>query len=147
MIGDAIASPLPLPLRDAVSAPYWDALEAGQHVFQRCLRCSNAWLPPRRECPRCLRADWTWETAGGAARLISWVVYHTAFHPAFKALPYTVAVVELAEGPRLISNIIGDADPETLRIDQPLRLVIGHESGLAVPLYRADDGSLPCSTT
>jgi hypothetical protein len=83
-----------------------------------------------------LRDDWRWEDAGGDARLISWVVYHTAFHPAFKdRLPYTVAVVELTEGPRLISNIVG-ADPESLRIDQPLRLAIEREGNVAVPRYR-----------
>jgi uncharacterized OB-fold protein len=118
---------------------YWAALEEGRHTFQRCSFCANAWLPPRRECPRCLRDTWTWETASGAARLISWVVYHTAFHPAFEnRLPYTVAVVELAEGPRLISNIAGGEDPETLRIDQPLRLAIEREGGVAVPRYRPE---------
>jgi hypothetical protein len=126
---------VPLPERDALSAPYWAALDAGRHVYQRCTACAHAWLPARGECPRCLSAHSRWETASGAARLISWVVYHTAFHPAFKErLPYTVAVVELREGPRLITNII-DSDPETLRIDQPLRLVIERESGVAVPRY------------
>jgi len=130
---------VPLPQPDAVSAPYWDALEQGRHVFQRCNVCGNAWLPPRHECPRCLRSDYAWEDAGGAARLISWVVYHTAFHPAFKPrLPYTVAVVELAEGPRLISNIAGAADPEALHIDQPLRLTIEREGGVAIPRYRPE---------
>jgi uncharacterized OB-fold protein len=127
---------VPLPERDALSEPYWAALDGGRHIFQRCTACAHAWLPARGECPRCLSAHATWETAGGDARLISWVVYHTAFHPAFKArLPYTVAVVELSEGPRLITNIIGSDDPETLRIDQPLRLVIERESGVAVPRY------------
>jgi uncharacterized OB-fold protein len=131
------AAEFPLPQRDAVSAPYWDALDAGRQVFQRCNVCANAWLPPRSECPRCLHADWIWEEARGDARLISWVVFHTAFHPAFKArVPYTVAVVELAEGPRLISNVVDAPDPEALRVDQPLRLAIEREHGVAVPRYR-----------
>jgi uncharacterized OB-fold protein len=135
MIGDA--PPLvPLPQRDALSEPYWAALDEGRHVFQRCAACGHAWLPPRAECPNCLRAEWSWEEASGAARLISWVVYHTAFHPAFKdRLPYNVAVVELREGPRLISNICGIDDPETLVADQLLVLRIEHESGVAVPRY------------
>jgi uncharacterized OB-fold protein len=135
VIEEAIA--VPLPQRDALNTPYWDALAEGRHTFQRCSFCANAWLPPRRECPRCLRDEWTWETASGTARLISWVVYHVAFHPAFKdRLPYTVAVVELAEGPRLISNIVGNDDPESLRIGQPLQLKIECEDGFALPLYR-----------
>jgi uncharacterized OB-fold protein len=135
---DVIAEiPLPVPVKDAQSTPYWEALAEGRHTFQRCAACNNAWLPPRHECPRCLRSEWTWETASGHARLISWVVFHTAFHPAFKGrLPYTVAVVELAEGPRLISNIVGVDDPEALRIEQPLELVIEHEGDVALPRYR-----------
>ena len=135
MIESALEIPLPQP--DALSAPYWEALDTGRQVFQRCRVCANAWLPPRHECPRCLQANWFWEDAGGAARLISWVVYHTAFHPAYASrLPYTVAVVELAEGPRLISNVVGVDDPESLRIDQPLQLTIEREGGFAVPRYR-----------
>jgi uncharacterized OB-fold protein len=129
--------PFPLPVNDEVSEPYWSALLDGRHVYQRCVVCENAWLPPRRECPRCLQRAWSWQTASGRARLISWVVYHTAFHPAFEArLPYTVAIVELSEGPRLISNLVGVDDPESLRIDQALRLVIEDEHGVAVPRYR-----------
>ncbi len=143
MNGDvAVVIPLPLPVRDAQNAPYWDALLDGRHVFQRCAGCSHAWLPPRHECPSCLSADWTWETASGDARLISWVVFHTAFHPAFKdRLPYTVAVVELAEGPRLISNIVGADDPEALRIEMPLRLTIEREGAFALPRFRPAEGA------
>ncbi len=103
-----------------LTAPYWAALEQGRLTFQRCA-CSHAWLPPRENCPRCLAADWRWETASGAARLVSWVVYHTAYHPDFAdKLPYNVAIVALAEGPRLITNI--RADHAALAIGMTLRL-------------------------
>jgi hypothetical protein len=128
---------VPLPVRDALNAPYWDALDEGRHVFQRCFACGNAWLPPRGECPRCLHDAWAWEVASGAARLVSWVVYHVAFHPSFKGrLPYTVAIVELAEGPRLISNIVDVEDPELLAIDQALELTIEREGDMAIPRFR-----------
>ena len=128
---------VPLPVRDALNAPYWDALDEGRHVFQRCFSCDNAWLPPRHECPRCLHDAWAWELASGSARLVSWVVYHIAFHPAFKdRLPYTVAIVELDEGPRMITNIVDVDDPESLVIDQPLDLVFEREGGVAIPCYR-----------
>ncbi len=136
---NADQAPFPLPLPDAVSAPYWQALSQGRLTFQRCARCGGAWLPPRPECPHCLSADWAWEDAGGRAKLISWVVYHVAYHPAFAdRLPYNVAVVELAEGPRLISSIVGIDDAETLRIDQALTLAIGQEHGVAVARFRPD---------
>ena len=128
----------PVPRPDAASAPYWQALAQGRLTFQRCAHCGNAWLPPRTECPRCLAPDWSWEQASGRGRLISWIVYHVAYHPAFAdRIPYTVAVVELDEGPRLISNIVGVDDPEALRIDQALTLAIEQEHGVAVARFTA----------
>ena len=128
--------PVPAPERDALNAPYWDGLGRGALTFQRCRSCGHAWLPPRSDCPGCLSADLAWQTAAGGARLISWVVYHVAFHPAFaNRLPYNVAVVELDEGPRLISNVVGVEDAETLKIDQRLQLVIEDEGGTAVARF------------
>lgn len=128
--------PVPAPERDALNTPYWDSLAQGTLSYQSCNACQNAWLPARSECPRCLAADWRWAPASGSARLISWVVYHMAYHPAFAGrLPYTVAVVELIEGPRLISNVVGIDDAETLKIDQQLRLVIEDECGTAIPRF------------
>ena len=130
------ATTMPAPERDALNTPYWDSLAKGKLSYQRCAACSHAWLPARSECPACLADQWKWETAAGGAKLISWVVYHTAFHPAFaNRLPYNVAVVELDEGPRLISNVVGIADAETLKIDRRLRLVIEDERGTAVPRF------------
>ena len=133
---EAAETTIPAPERDALNTPYWDSLAQGALSFQRCSACGHAWLPARAECPACLGDQWQWEKAGGGAKLISWVVYHVAFHPAFaKRLPYNVAVVELDEGPRLISNVVGIGDGESLKIDQPLRLVIEDECGTAVPRF------------
>ena len=128
---------IPAPERDALNTPYWDGLARGALSFQRCSACGHAWLPARGECPACLGDQWRWEKAKGGAKLISWVVYHVAFHPAFaKRLPYNVAIVELDEGPRLISNVVGVADAKTLKIDQRLWLVIEDENGTAVPRFK-----------
>lgn len=124
------------PERDALNAPYWDSLAKGVLSFQRCNACGHAWLPARGECPNCLAEKWQWMPAAGGAKLISWVVYHMAYHAAFaNRLPYTVAVVELDEGPRMISNLVKPHDPEALRIDQQLRLIIEDESGTSVPRF------------
>ena len=130
---------VPAPERDALNAAYWDHLAQGQLSYQHCNACGHAWLPARSECPGCLAADWCWQAAAGGAKLISWVVYLMPYHPAFaNRLPYAVAVVELDEGPRLISNVIGIDDAERLKIDQRLVLVIEDESGTAVPRFKPD---------
>jgi uncharacterized OB-fold protein len=131
---DMIDAVFPAPEPTGSSAPYWRALDEGRLVFQRCASCNNAWLPARSECPRCLAPEPAWETASGRGRLVSWVVYHHAYHPYFASrLPYNVAVVELAEGPRLITNIVQDA--RSLAIDMPVKLAIEREAGVALPRF------------
>ena len=118
-----------------LNRPYWDGLSEGRHQYQCCAACGHRWLPARGECPGCLGTDWSWQTASGRARLVSWVVYRIAYHASFaQRLPYTVAVVELEEGPRMFSNIVG-ADAAALRIDMPLRMVIEREGDSAVARF------------
>lgn len=134
-MGETETVALPEPDSSELGRPFWDALKQGQLTFQRCTACGHAWLPARSECPQCLGATWRREPAQGGATLVSWVVYHTSYHPAFaKRVPYTVAVVQLDEGPRMISNIVG-ADPKQLRLDQRLQLRIEQDGELAVPRF------------
>ena len=126
---------IPAPELDELSRPFWDALKQGRLTFQRCTACGHAWLPARSDCPQCLAPDWRREDAKGGAVLVSWVVYRMAYHPAFEPrLPYTVATVQLDEGPRMISNIVG-AEPAQLRIDQRLQLRIEAEADFMVPRF------------
>jgi uncharacterized OB-fold protein len=102
--------PKPLPQPTAQSRPFWDACASGELRLQRCNACGAWWFPPAERCPECLGTRWTWAKASGRGRVYSFVVYHRAYHPAFASeLPYVVALVELEEGPRLISNLIGCA--------------------------------------
>ena len=127
----------PSPDVNELTRPYWDALREGRLVFQRC-RCGNAWLPARRECPECLGTDWAWTPASGKGRLVSWVVYHTVYHEAFRdRIPYNVAIVELDEGPRLITNMV-DAN-DSLRGDAKVELAVGREGDVALARFRMID--------
>ena len=132
---DMLDTTFPAPEPTELSSPYWSALDDGRLTFQKCGACGHAWLPARGECPRCLSRASSWQTASGRARLVSWVVYHHGYHPYYaERLPYNVAVVELEEGPRLISNII--AGEQALRIDMPLTLVIQREAGTALARFK-----------
>jgi uncharacterized protein len=131
---EAVAE-FPAPDTTGLSAHYWNELREGRLVYQHCQSCNNAWLPPRGECPKCLSAHWQWQPASGKAKLVSWVVYHHAYHPWFASkLPYNVSVVELAEGPRLITNVVETG--VKLGIDLPLQLVIEREADVALARFK-----------
>jgi uncharacterized OB-fold protein len=126
----------PLPRLDELRAEHSAALQAGKLTFQRCRNCANAWLPPREECPRCLEPDFEWESASGRGTLVSWCVYHRTPLPEFRdRTPYTVYIVELAEGPRLISSPPAENAGEPA-IDHELELVIEHEGEVPVARFR-----------
>jgi uncharacterized OB-fold protein len=118
-----------------LNEPYWASLRQGNLSFQRCTRDGHAWLPARNECPECLYPEWTWERASGRGRLISWVVYHYAANPSLALkLPYNVAIVELAEGPRLATRLL--ELPEDLTIDCAVELAVSQDGTLALPTFR-----------
>ncbi len=130
---------LPRPEVTPLTEPYWSGLAAGELRFQHCRDCGNAWLPARDECPRCLSSSHDWQVASGAGRIISWVVYRQAVHEAFvERIPYNVAIVELDEGPRLITNV--DAREEELAIELPVRLRIDEDDGLHLPRFTLAGG-------
>lgn len=117
-----------------LNRPYWDALRNGCLMVQRCT-CGHAWLPARCHCPECLKPDPVWERVSGRGTLISWVVYHIAYHPAFKdRLPYNVALVQLEEGPRLLTNIVDDND--SLIANSAVELQIEWEGDTALARFR-----------
>lgn len=124
----------------AVSATPQDqhrrALDEGRLTFQHCRSCGNAWLPPREECPRCWSPDWDWQAASGAATVISWVVYHTAFDKRFEdRLPYNVTLVELDEGPRMITNLVDRPAGDDL-IGRRAVVAFETDHGRSLPRFR-----------
>ena len=125
---------MPKPEPTELTRPYWDALREGHLVFQRC-GCGHAFLPARRHCPACLQPGPRWERASGRGTLVSWVVYHTAYHPAFESrLPYNVALVELSEGPRLLTNVVAPNDD--LAADASVELKVEWEGDVALARFR-----------
>jgi uncharacterized OB-fold protein len=122
--------------KGSTAAPYWEGLARGELLYQRCGACGNAQLPPRTQCTRCLAGGLTWQRASGLGRIVSWVVYHQAIHKRFETkVPYNVAIVELEEGARLVTTIIG-VDDAALRIGLPVTLTIEEEDGLALARFK-----------
>lgn len=108
----------------ALVAPYLDAAD-GRLRLQRCSTCGTYRFPPRRVCANCGGWTATWEVASGRGLVWSFAIFHKSYLPEFDDLvPYNVAVIELAEGPRVISNVVG-VDPADLRIDLPVEATPG----------------------
>ena len=106
------------PTRTAFSEPWFSACAEGRLLIQRCEDCGHYQFYPRVICSSCASSNVQWVEASGKARLTSFSVVRRAVSRAYEA-PYVVALVELQEGPRMMSNII-DVDPQTVRIGAPL---------------------------
>ncbi len=114
-----IEKPLPRPAPE--SRAFWEGTKAKKLMLPRCDACGQFWFPPSERCPHCLSLNFGWHETKGEGRIYSFVVYHRVYHPGFEGeVPYVVAIVELDEGPRLITNIV-DA-PEKVRCDARVRV-------------------------
>ncbi|MEV4787842.1 Zn-ribbon domain-containing OB-fold protein [Streptomyces tuirus] len=101
-----------LPEPDAFTRTYWDAAAEGRLLIRRCGDCGRAHHYPREFCPHCWSENVTWETASGRATLYTWSVVHRNDLPPFPdRVPYVAAVVQLAEGPRMMTEIVGEGEP------------------------------------
>jgi uncharacterized protein len=98
----------PLPVIEKWNAAYWQAANRHEFVAQRCRPCGYLHLPPGPVCTNCLSNDQEWIQLSGKGTINSYGVYHQQWHPGFKDdIPYNVALIELAEGPFIISQVIG----------------------------------------
>jgi len=117
--GMADKSKIPVPKATPETQHFWDGTKAGVLRLQRCCECSQIYFPPRPFCPACVSRDVEVFDACGRAFLYSYVINQRP-HPAFDG-PYSIAVVELEEGPRMMTNIVGvEQTPQALKLDMPL---------------------------
>jgi uncharacterized protein len=126
-----------LPTIDDESRPFWDAARDGRLLFVRCRACGAAHHYPRPFCPSCWSDDVSWEEASGRATLYTWSTVHVnEGQPFVDWLPYVAAVVELEEGPRLMTNVV-DCDPDALAVGMELVVAFRQASPeVAVPVFR-----------
>ncbi|HEY5014594.1 MAG TPA: Zn-ribbon domain-containing OB-fold protein [Acidimicrobiia bacterium] len=123
-----------LPTPDAETQPFWDAAREGRFMVRHCLECGEHHFYPRPFCPKCWSERVEWVEASGRAVLYTYSVVVTNDLPPFnERVPYVAAVVDLEEGPRVMTNVV-DCEFDALRV------------GMAVEVdYRAisDDITIP----
>ena len=130
--------PLPKPMTPEAK-PYWDGLREGKLMLPECNDCGKAFFYPRIACPNCHSRNVGWMQASGKGKLYSFQIAYRALNPAFKIPPpYVLAMVELEEGPRLMSNLINvEADPEVIKCDMAVEVVFEKQTDeVTIPLFQ-----------
>ena len=135
---DGLVKPAkPLPQVSPEMAPFFEAARRHQLVVQRCAGCGALRFPARSICSACLSREATWVPVSGRGTVFSFAIMHQAIHPGFAAeTPYAVVVIQLDEGPRLLSNLV-DCPAAEARIGQPVEVVFDDvTSEVTLPKFR-----------
>ena len=132
--------PKPQPIRPGindVNRRFWDGCRRGELLLQRCAHCQRLRYPAAVVCPTCLVREVEWQRMSGRGKVFSFVVFHRAYHPAWETkVPYNVALIELDEGPIMLSNVV-DVDNAELEVGSPVQAAFeAVDEGLTIPVFK-----------
>jgi uncharacterized OB-fold protein len=129
--------PRRLPVPQAETELYWQKARAHELWLMRCDDCQQAYFYPRSICPHCFSRNTRWFQASGRGTLFAFAVVHRAPRPELTA-PYVAAMVELEEGPRMPTNLVGvEPDPAAIKIGTPVEVVFEDLTDeIALPKFR-----------
>ena len=127
----------PLPEMTEVSKVFWDGAKDHKLLFQCCESCGNNIFYPKKMCPSCFSSALKWVEASGKGTIYSHTTCFSNVAPGFeKDAPYVVAVVDLEEGVRVLTNIIA-CNPDDLKCDMPVEVVFESINGeIELPKFR-----------
>lgn len=126
--------PTPAPTVTSSNAAFWAATAEGKFLLQRCSTCSTIVWFPRAHCPSCWTETLSTFEASGSGTIYSFTIVRKGRNVYSESAPFVIAYVELAEGPRIMTNIV-DCDPESLQVGMKVRMVF-HDTGQGNALYR-----------
>lgn len=132
----------PLPrLDEPDTRAFWEATRRREFRYQKCDRCGTVVWHPRQHCTGCLDDRLSWQTASGEGTIYTFSVVRQSYHPFFRSLvPYAVAWIDLDDGPRILSNIIGTDDPaRDLACGQRVEVDWEQHDEVNIPLFRVVD--------
>lgn len=117
-------------------SPFWEGCSRNELLLQQCSACGTFRHPPSAVCPNCLSAQHAWVPASGRGTVYTFAVVRQALSKAWEdKVPYTVAVVELEEGPRFLTELV-DIAPDDVTIGIPVAVLFTERDGLTLPLFR-----------
>jgi hypothetical protein len=128
---------LPRPQPDDDARPFWDYVRARELRIQRCTACGTLRHPPRPMCARCRSMEVEWAPVSGRGTVFSYIVTHQPVHPALvDRVPFATVLVELEEGPRITSNLVG-VPPGEIVIGMAVEVVFERlDDEVTLPLFR-----------
>ena len=128
-----MAKPVPRPT--PTEQPFYDACAAGKLVLQRCQSCGHVLFYPRTHCDACQSDQLVWENASGAGTIASYTVLRRGVSADFET-PYVIALIDLAEGPRIMSQVV-DTGPNALAVGLSVRVDFAAWSeDITLPVFR-----------
>lgn len=118
------------------TAAFWAATKNKEFRYQQCANCGTVVWHPRAHCTGCVDGQLEWKVSSGRGTIYSYSVVRQSYHPFFRQLvPYAVAYVDLEEGPRFLTNVVGIEDPLTdIEVGQPVTLTWEEHEEVAIPL-------------
>lgn len=127
----------PLPTLDDTNRPFWQACKDGVLKMQRCGDCGHVRYPINHVCPECLSDRFDWHALSGRGTVFSAIVFHQVYHAAFAGdVPYNVSLIQLEEGPRMFSNVVGDP-PSEVRVGDAVEVVFDPvDDEISMPRFR-----------
>lgn len=126
---------IPLPRPSPISQPYWDACRRGELTVQRCAACGHYVFIPQPACTRCLSSALEWVRSSGRGRVYSYTVVWRPQQPAFE-VPYTVAIVEMDEGWKTLTNIV-DCPVDDVRVGMDVEVkFVPMSEEITLPMFR-----------
>ncbi|HCO61868.1 MAG TPA: DNA-binding protein [Porticoccaceae bacterium] len=134
-------NPKTLPRPTPETQHFWDGAKNNQLLLQQCDACQHIYFPPRPFCPDCASREVRVIEASGKGVLYSYVINHRI--PKWMDAPYSIAVVELEEGPRMMTNIVEvEQTPEALVLDMPVEVVFDPVTDdVTLPKFRPAGGA------
>ncbi len=123
------------PRPTTLSEPYWQGCREGELRLQHCQTCGKAQFYPRLLCSHCQSKDLSWVVASGQGQIASYTVVRRGVSEAYPA-PYIVALIHLAEGPRLMSHIV-DTDPDEIAVGDHVQVMFtAWSQEMTLPVFR-----------
>ncbi|XKH61875.1 Zn-ribbon domain-containing OB-fold protein (plasmid) [Halomonas sediminis] len=128
----------PAPSPSPSSQHFWSEAREHRLVLQVCLHCGETVFYPRQRCPACWRDALTWREASGKGTVVTYTIIHKPSHPAFSAeAPYVVALIDLDEGARMLSNVI-HCPVEEVQVGQRVVVSWEEQGQYTLPKFRPE---------